>query len=88
MWISYLDCRANEREGCRCRYCEAIWHTFERTRAEISGLCARESGRPVVEGVSLSLREGEIVGLYGLLGSGRTELLEALAGVRKPDEVR
>ena len=53
---------------------------------EISGLCARESGRPVVEGVSLSLREGEIVGLYGLLGSGRTELLEALAGVRKPDE--
>src|SRR5262249_46876184 len=31
--------------------------------------------------VSFSLRKGEIVGLWGLLGSGRTELLRALIGL-------
>lgn len=32
--------------------------------------------------VSFSLREGEVLGIYGLLGAGRTELLEAIAGAR------
>lgn len=32
--------------------------------------------------VSFSLRKGEVLGIYGLLGAGRTELLEALAGAR------
>ena len=34
--------------------------------------------------VSLTLHEGEIVALFGLVGSGRTELLETLFGVRRP----
>lgn len=32
--------------------------------------------------VDLRLHAGEVVGLYGLLGSGRTDLLESLVGVR------
>ena len=35
-------------------------------------------------GVSLDVREGEIVGLVGLLGSGRTELLQAVSGGAPP----
>jgi ABC-type sugar transport system ATPase subunit len=35
-----------------------------------------------VRDVSFTLRKGEILGIYGLLGAGRTELLEALAGAR------
>src|SRR5258708_5250561 len=37
------------------------------------------------EDISFVLREGEVIGLTGLLGSGRTELAVALFGLTKPD---
>jgi ABC-type sugar transport system ATPase subunit len=43
----------------------------------VSGL-GREG---VLADVSLTIHEGEIVGLWGLLGSGRTELVRALTGL-------
>jgi len=41
-----------------------------------------EAQAPLTD-VSFNLRDGEIVGIYGLLGAGRTELLECLAGKRR-----
>jgi erythritol transport system ATP-binding protein len=41
-------------------------------------------GRNAVDGASFDVAAGEIVGLYGLMGAGRTELLEAVLGVH-PD---
>ncbi|MBR2656938.1 MAG: sugar ABC transporter ATP-binding protein [Loktanella sp.] len=36
------------------------------------------------EDVSFTVRTGEVVGFYGLIGAGRTEIAETLFGLRKP----
>lgn len=39
-----------------------------------------------VKGASFEIRRGEIVGIAGMVGSGRTELLRLIFGVDKPDQ--
>lgn len=40
---------------------------------------------PKLGSVSFTLRKGEVLGIAGLLGSGRTELLQTIMGVRRAD---
>lgn len=48
---------------------------------EVEGLC--RAGE--FEDISLTIRRGEILGLTGLIGAGRTELAHALIGMTRPD---
>ncbi|WP_127534116.1 ABC transporter ATP-binding protein [Paenibacillus kobensis] len=49
---------------------------------EMNGLSMQgERGRPVLHGVSFSVREGEIVGIAGVDGNGQHELVEAVTGL-------
>jgi D-xylose transport system ATP-binding protein len=50
---------------------------------EVTGLQAvdpNETSRKVLDGVSFDLRRGEILGIAGLMGSGRTELVTTIFG--------
>lgn len=44
----------------------------------------RPFGGQLLDGVSFRARAGEVIGLYGLMGAGRTELFETLVGLRAP----
>ena len=43
-----------------------------------------EAGQPVLDDVSLTLRDGEIVGLLGRSGCGKSTLLRIIAGLARP----
>ncbi len=45
-----------------------------------------DRGLAAVRGVSFDVRAGEIVGLAGVDGNGQTELIDALAGLRRPSD--
>lgn len=53
---------------------------------DIKDLVVKDSrGIKAVDGLSLDIRAGEIVGIAGIDGNGQTELIEAITGLRKAD---
>ncbi|MCA1028531.1 ABC transporter ATP-binding protein [Cytobacillus kochii] len=54
---------------------------------EIQSLTVKDSRNiAVVDNLNLTVRKGEIVGIAGVDGNGQTELVEAIAGLRKVDK--
>lgn len=58
-------------------------NTPSETILEVKNLTAKY--QPSIQDVSFSLRKGEILGVAGLVGSRRTELLETIFGVNKSE---
>ena len=51
----------------------------------VAGLEANDDrGHPMVRGVDLEVRAGEILGIAGVAGNGQDELVESIVGLRKP----
>jgi ABC-type sugar transport system ATPase subunit len=90
--VAELNAKQTDRD-------EMIRHMAGRTatRAQQTEKRPQEAGNPVVlkvaglsrenefQDINFDLREGEILGVSGLVGSGRTELGKCLFGVTKPD---
>ncbi len=51
---------------------------------EIKNLVVERDGWRALDGVNLELAAGEIVGIAGVDGNGQSELVETLAGMRRP----
>ena len=61
-------------------------HEFGSAALEVGGLTVYSADRPdkkIVDDVSFSVRKGEVLGIAGLMGSGRTELMTAIFGAWK-----
>ncbi|WP_371478416.1 ABC transporter ATP-binding protein [Kitasatospora sp. NBC_00315] len=52
---------------------------------EVDGLRKSYGGRPVVDGISFTVEEGEIFGILGPNGAGKTTTVECVEGLRTPD---
>ncbi len=54
-------------------------------KLEASDLCKSYRGRKVVDGVTLNIEQGEVVGLLGPNGAGKTTTFYILVGLARPD---
>ncbi|TGN67291.1 sugar ABC transporter ATP-binding protein [Paracoccus liaowanqingii] len=66
--------------GASKDYAKATDHPFGPEVFRAEDVCLTRPGGMAVDHVSLTVREGEILGVYGLMGAGRSEFLECVIG--------
>jgi len=67
------------------RVSKAKAHPSEEKLLQVEGLTAiGDRGETAVDNLSIAVRAGEIVGLAGVQGNGQDELVQCIAGLRRP----
>lgn len=56
------------------------------TSIEVNDLVKRFGGLTALNGVSLSARQGEVLGVIGVNGAGKTTLMNCICGIYRPDK--
>ena len=77
----------NRNDIIRMMVGRSVDQIFPRRRPKIGRpvlVCSRLSHPTEFAEISFELREGEILGFYGLVGAGRSEVMQALAGITRP----
>lgn len=57
-------------------------------RVEDFSVTSQSGSKKIVDNVSFFVRRGEVLGIYGLIGAGRTETMEAIFGFYHPSRVK
>lgn len=52
---------------------------------KLNGLSRHRAGRPAVQDLSLTLKRGQVLGLLGVNGAGKSTTLSMIAGALRPD---
>ncbi len=79
---------AREEEIVRLMVGRTLGSLYDRTSSELGDVVVETrdlTSRGRYSEVDLTVRSGEVVGLAGLVGSGRTEVARALFGIDRPD---
>lgn len=56
-----------------------------RSYIEVENVSKRFGKKPILENISLSVEQGQTIGLVGANGSGKSVLFKILCGFEKPD---
>ncbi len=86
-----LIVETNVDELIRLMVGRSLAQAYPSRSAQIANEVLRVDGlsrRPEYEGVSFEVRAGEILGVYGLVGAGRSEVMRTIFGLNRADHGR